>query len=56
MDKLLIRVFFLILYAVMAYFTFTGKMMLGMYLMAAGMLLEAILALSNSIRQKQKEK
>ena len=42
MKNLLLRIILLIVWIITAYFTFTGNMMMGMYWMAGGMLLEAI--------------
>ena len=37
-DNIWVKLFFVILYTAMAYFTFTGNMMMEKYLMAGGML------------------
>ncbi|MDB6254548.1 hypothetical protein ODV13_07035 [Lactobacillus amylovorus] len=39
----------------MAYFTFTGNMMMGMYLMAEGMLLSTLLSLVHLLNLKNKK-
>ncbi|MGO5277465.1 hypothetical protein [Lactobacillus amylovorus] len=53
-DNIWVKLFFVILYAAMAYFTFTGNMMMGMYLMAGGMLLSALLSLVSSLAKSKK--
>jgi hypothetical protein len=53
-DNIWVKLFFVILYAAMAYFTFTGNMMMGMYLMAGGMLLSALLSLVGSLVKSKK--
>ena len=55
-DNIGVKLFFVILYAAMAYFTFTGNMMMGMYLMAGGMLLSALLSLVSSLAKSKKSK
>lgn len=41
-DNLFFKVLWVIVYAITAYFTFTGNMMMGMYWMAGGMLAQAV--------------
>lgn len=53
-DNIWVKLFFVILYAAMAYFTFTGNMMMGMYLMAGGMLLSALSSLVSSLVKSKK--
>ena len=55
-DNIGVKLFFVILYDAMAYFTFTGNMMMGMYLMAGGMLLSALLSLVSSLAKSKKYK
>lgn len=44
-NNLFWKIVWVIVYAVTAYYTFTGNMMMGMYWMAGGMLGEAIVSL-----------
>ncbi|RVU71116.1 MULTISPECIES: hypothetical protein [Lactobacillus] len=44
-DNLFWKIVWVVVYAITAYFTFTGNMMMGMYWMAAGMLGESIVSL-----------
>lgn len=55
MNNIWIKIFFVVLYAAMAYYTFTGNMMMGMYLMAGGMLLSAFLSLVSSLVKSKKK-
>lgn len=55
-NNIWVKVFFVILYAAMAYYTFTGNMMMGMYLMAGGMFLSALLSLVSSLVKSKKLK
>ncbi|WP_338199328.1 hypothetical protein [Lactobacillus rizhaonensis] len=44
-DNLFFKVLWVVVYAITAYFTFTGNMMMGMYWMAGGMLAQAVVDL-----------
>ena len=48
------KVFFVVLYAIVAILTFNNQMMSAMYLMAGGMLLEACLSLLNNFLETKK--
>lgn len=48
------KLFFVLLYLVTAILTFNNQMMPAMYLMAAGMLLEACLSLFNNFLETKK--
>lgn len=45
MNNLFWKIIWVIVYAITAYFTFTGKMMMAMYWMAGGMLTESVVSL-----------
>lgn len=45
MNNLFWKIIWVIVYAITAYFTFTGKMMMAMYWMAGGMLAESVVSL-----------
>ena len=45
MNNLFWKFIWVIVYAITAYFTFTGKMMMAMYWMAGGMLAESVVSL-----------
>ena len=45
MNNLFWKIIWAIVYAITAYFTFTGKMMMAMYWMAGGMLAESVVSL-----------
>ena len=44
MNNLFWKIIWVIVYAITAYFTFTGKMMMAMYWMAGGMLAESVVS------------
>lgn len=48
------KIFFVFLYAMTAILTFSNHMMLAMYLMASGMLLESCFALVNNFIENTK--
>ncbi|KRM78163.1 hypothetical protein FC35_GL000528 [Limosilactobacillus coleohominis DSM 14060] len=45
------RLLWVVAYAITAYFTFTGNMMMGMYWMAGTMLCEAVVGLIMGLRK-----
>ena len=45
MNNLFWKIIWVIVYAITAYFTFTGKIMMAMYWMAGGMLAESVVSL-----------
>ena len=45
MNNLFWKIIWVIVYAITANFTFTGKMMMAMYWMAGGMLAESVVSL-----------
>ena len=45
MNNLFWKIIWVIVYAITAYFTFTGKMMMAMYWMAGGMLAVSVVSL-----------
>ena len=45
MNNLFWKIILVIVYAITAYFTFTGKIMMAMYWMAGGMLAESVVSL-----------
>ena len=45
MNNLFWKIIWVIVYAITAYFTFTGKMMMAMYWMAGGMLAVMVVSL-----------
>lgn len=54
-DNLLMKIFNVIVFAVAAYYTFTGGMMMAMYWMAAGMLIDAVVDLIYHFLPKHKK-
>lgn len=44
-DNLFFKILWVVVYAITAYFTFTGNMMMAMYWMAGGMLAQAVVDL-----------
>ena len=53
-DNIWVKIFFVILYAAMAYLTFTGNMMMGMYLLPGGVLCPAQLLFVSSLAKSKK--
>ena len=54
MNNLFSKIIWVIVYAITAYFTFTGKMMMAMYWMAGGMLAESVVSLIYYFVNRQK--
>lgn len=54
MNNLFWKIIWVIVYAITAYFTFTGKMMMAMYWMAGGMLAESGVSLIYYFVNRQK--
>ena len=54
MNNLFWKIIWVIVYAITAYFTFTGKMMMAMYWMACGMLAESVVSLIYYFVNRQK--
>lgn len=54
MNNLFLKIIWVIVYAITAYFTFTGKMMMAMYWMAGGMLAESVVSLIYYFVNRQK--
>ena len=54
MNNLFWKIIWVIVYAITAYFTFTGKMMMAMYWMAGGMLAESVVSLIYYFVNRQK--
>lgn len=54
MNNLFWKIIWVIVYAITAYFTFTGKMMMAMYWMAGGMLAESVVSLIYYFVNQQK--
>lgn len=54
MNNLFWKIIWVIVYAITAYFTFTGKMMMAMYWMDGGMLAESVVSLIYYFVNRQK--
>ena len=54
MNNLFWKIIWVIVYAITAYFTFTGKMMMAMYWMAGGTLAESVVSLIYYFVNRQK--
>ena len=54
MNNLFWKIIWVIVYAITAYFTFTGKMRMAMYWMAGGMLAESVISLIYYFVNRQK--
>lgn len=54
MNNLFWKIIWVIVYAITAYFTFTGKMTMAMYWMAGGMLAESVVSLIYYFVNRQK--
>lgn len=54
MNNLFWKIIWVIVYAITAYFTFTGKIMMAMYWMAGGMLAESVVSLIYYFVNRQK--
>lgn len=54
-DNLFFKVLWVVVYAITAYFTFTGNMMMGMYWMSGGMLAQAVVDLVYHFWSKRKK-
>lgn len=54
MNNLFWKIIWVIVYAITASFTFTGKMMMAMYWMAGGMLAESVVSLIYYFVNRQK--
>ena len=54
MNNLFWKIIWVSVYAITAYFTFTGKMMMAMYWMAGGMLAESVVSLIYYFVNRQK--
>ncbi|MGK4035898.1 hypothetical protein AB0Y31_05125 [Lactobacillus crispatus] len=54
MNNLFWKIIWVIVYAITAHFTFTGKMMMAMYWMAGGMLAESVVSLIYYFVNRQK--
>lgn len=54
MNNLFWKIIWVIVYAITACFTFTGKMMMAMYWMAGGMLAESVISLIYYFVNRQK--
>lgn len=53
-NNLFWKIVWVLVYALTAYYTFTGNMMMAMYFMAGGMLAEAIVSLLYHFFAKEK--
>ena len=54
MNNLFWKIIWVIVYAITAYFTFTGKIMMAMYWMAGGMLAESVVSLIYNFVNRRK--